>query len=149
MSYSFAQLDAPLTMKKAFRSHRFWIALLVWVGTSYIFAAGMEGFTEPQESFVGLLFFAAVMSAVLHGAYIVTTLSRRQLGPRLTWALAVGLLPATILSGIVVAQIVTSLPQRLAGFTLASVLLLLYADAWRLLLQRVRRPIISSHIAAL
>ncbi len=135
-------------MKKVFRSHRFWIALLVWIGTSYLFAAGMEGFTEPHESFVGLVFFAAAISAVLHGAFIVTTLSCRQFGPLLTWTLAAGLLPATILSGIVVAQTVTSLPSRLAGFTLASVLLLLYGHTWRSLLSRVRCPDISSHIAA-
>ena len=135
-------------MKNALRSYRIWIALLVWIATSYLLAAGMEGFAEPHESFVGLLLFASVISAVLHVAFIVTTLFRRQFRSAMIWALAVGLLPATALSGIVLAETVTMLPSRTIGFAIASLVLLLYADAWRLLLQRGRRPDHSSHSAA-
>lgn len=118
------------------------------MATSYVLAVGMEGLAEPHESFVGLLLFASAISAVLHGAFIVTTLFRRQFRSAMIWALAVGLLPATALSGIVLAESVTKLPLRTIGFAIASLVLLLYADAWRLLLERGRRPDHSSHIAA-
>jgi hypothetical protein len=137
----------PLAMKTPSRIYRLCIALLVWIATSYLLAAGMEGFAEPHESFVGLLLFASAISAALHGAFIVTTLFSRQFRLAMIWALAVGLLPATVLSSIVLTETVTKLSSRTAGFTVALIVLILYADAWRLLLKRGRRFDHSSHIA--
>lgn len=137
-----------VAMKTPFRIYRLCIALLVWIATSYLLAAGMAGFAEPHESFVGLMLFALVISTVLHGALIVTTLFRPQFRSAMMWALAVGLLPATVLSGIVLTETVTKLPSQIAGFAVASLILLVYADAWRLLLLRGRRPDHGSHIAA-